>query len=196
VYHKDLKQWPGYVLGSIRSKRLGHFFDLAKFPAFVETGTCTGNGVEWALESGFSAVHSIELDLILYEQCVSRFKNVNHVHLYHGLSSLCLEEILKDLNGALFIYLDAHFSGVYNGADTSADEPVPLIKETEVLLKYRDIKDCLIVIDDERLMVDPINPPDSWGAKLKTDLLDLWHGGGFTSTYLDDSIIFSTEMGG
>lgn len=97
-----------------------------------------------------------------------------------------MEQILKTLQGPLFIYLDAHWSG----GNTSAEDPIPLIKETEVLLKYKDIKDCLIVIDDERLMVDPIDPPASWGAKLKTDLLDTWHGAGFTSTYLDDSIIF------
>jgi len=186
MYHRDLGIKKDYIFGSIRSKRLAQFYALEKFPIFVETGTCLGDGVSWALGAGFSSMYSMEADRLLYGQCVSRFKDCTKVTLYHGLSSRCLADILDVVQGPLFIYLDAHWSG----GSTSDSDPIPLIEETHALLNYKDIKKCIIVIDDERLMSGLVDPPSSWGGQIKLDLLSIWHSAGFTSTYLDDSIIF------
>jgi len=68
---------------------------------------------------------------------------------------------------------------------------VPLKEESAALISYKDITSSLIVIDDERLMVDPVNPPASWGSGLKMWLLDFWsRQQGFSATYIDDTMIF------
>ena len=47
-----------------------------KYPnkCFVETGTCTGEGVLRALGAGFSLIKSIELSKELYKLCLKKFK--------------------------------------------------------------------------------------------------------------------------
>ena len=82
----------------------------------------------WALEEGFRSIHSIEADSRLYEMCVNKFISRPQVNLYKGLSAHLLGEILRTLQGPLFIYLDAHWSD----DETSDADPIPLIKETEI----------------------------------------------------------------
>ncbi len=182
-----------YILGSLELKRLSQFFDLHSYPTFVETGTFKGAGVQWALESGFSNVYSVEISQTIYNAAVARFGEDPRVRLRLGDSKRVLPEILKEIQGPALFYLDAHCSGRFEGIDTGgAPEGLPLQAESLTLMEYGDIDRCLIVIDDERLMVDPPGPSGNFGSNIRTWLLDNWCGRrGFHATYLDDSIVFT-----
>ena len=44
-------------------------------PVFVETGSHIGNGIQEAIDAGFTEVYSIELSGKFFNICKERFKN-------------------------------------------------------------------------------------------------------------------------
>lgn len=113
---------------------------------FVETGTFLGDTAAYASQV-FDKVHTIELDLGLYNQAINKFQNNSRVSVYHGNSKSVLNTILPNLKDkkALF-YLDAHWSGT---GTARGDETTPIITELK-LLKFHKITNAIIVIDDIR----------------------------------------------
>jgi hypothetical protein len=190
TYQIDYGRHSNYELGSLASKRLSEFFDLKKYSQFVETGTFIGDGVAWALSKGFEKIYSVELDAIIHREAKKRFTGNEKVEIVRGNTTDFLANLVTKLEGPTVFYLDAHWSGVHSGRATASEWPMPLLAESKILSTYKDITKSLIVIDDERLMVDTYNPPHSWGAALKDQLLSFWTQLGFTNAYLDDSIIF------
>jgi len=192
MYDKNFGTHLGYVKGCLASKRLGGFFDLTKYKTFVETGTFLGDGLVWAVLNGFEKSYSVEIEPTIHARAVARFSRVPNVEISQGSTIDFLSSIVSRIEGPTLFYLDAHWSGTHLGVVTGKieDNPVPLREESLILSGYKDIKSSLIVVDDERLMVDPINPPNSWGAHVKQDLFAFWKGIGFHCAYLDDSMIF------
>lgn len=138
--------------------------NVATPTTFVETGAYMGNGIADALATGhFAQVHSIELSPKWHAHCTKRFQSDPRVHMHLGDSAVVLEQLL--ISGVLpvdtpvLFYLDAHWSGGETaGADV--DNGCPVLRELEVLAKYRkkDVAD-VIVVDDMRLM-----GKDSWSG--------------------------------
>lgn len=121
---------------------------IKKTEEFIETGTNIGNGVDLALSSGFSKIHSIELSESYYDKCVERFKNNPNINLILGDSFYKLKELLDSNPDTCFTYwLDGH----YSGDDTACGvEESPLLKELEVILS-RDKTGEVIYVDDMRI---------------------------------------------
>ena len=128
-------------------------FNLREFSKdkkiFVETGTYLGDGVRRALNSGFTEVHSIELDTNRYNHCVKKFKNDKRVHLYHGNSGILLEKVLTKINKPVVFWIDAHFMGEDMRQVEIADKWCPMNEELEAIKNHR-IKNHTILIDDIR----------------------------------------------
>jgi len=121
---------------------------FAKYPNkyFVETGTCSGGGVEKALVAGFKEVYSIELSPHYYQLCLQKFAGQKNVHLYFGDSSKMLPKILRQFKEPVTFWLDGHCSG----GDTARGETMtPLMKELEAIRRH-PIKTHTILIDDVR----------------------------------------------
>ena len=55
-------------MGSIRTFDIAQIKDKANIKTFIETGTLWGNGVDYALESGFDKIISIEINSQLAEK--------------------------------------------------------------------------------------------------------------------------------
>jgi len=113
----------------------------------IETGTYQGEGVRSALEAGFSAVWSIELDDTLFLDAEKAFAADDRVHIVHGDSALELPKILQALpeGSRVTLWLDAHASGnlKYEGG-------TPLLNEIHAIANSSHT--AKILIDDCRLL--------------------------------------------
>lgn len=121
---------------------------IAKYvsPVFFETGSFLGDGIQKALNVGFSKIISIEIATDKYEHCLKRFKKNHNVNLYLGDVELMLWDLIKDIDKQMTFWLDAHFSGRGTGKGLRND---PIIQELEII-KEHPIKDHIIMVDDLR----------------------------------------------
>jgi len=128
-------------------------FDLSRFNnnrVFIETGTYLGDGVQRALDSGYKAVISIELDKKRYENAKKRFSNNKNVRIIHGNSGTALPKLLKKVKEPCTFWLDAHYCGepLSQGIEI-ADKWCPMNEELEAINNHH-IKTHTILIDDMR----------------------------------------------
>lgn len=121
---------------------------FVKYPNtyFVETGTCSGDGVQKALDAGFKNVQSIELSPGYFSRASLRFKDQKNVRLWQGDSSKILGKVIQDIREPITFWLDGHCSG----GDTARGESMtPLMKELALIGRH-PIKTHTIMIDDVR----------------------------------------------
>jgi len=124
---------------------------MKKTEKFIETGSYFGDGIQLALDSGFTDVYSIELGEHLHNGCRRRFQSNPHVHLILGDSSLQLKELLDQHPTTPFTYwLDGHFSA---GITVRGSKDTPLYEELVSILS-RDVTGEVIYIDDMRYYRD------------------------------------------
>lgn len=121
---------------------------IKKTDYFIETGSCIGDGIQLAIESGFEKIYSIELSPDLYNQCKNRFSGNENIEIILGDSSYKLKELLEKNPGNKFTYwLDGHYSG---GITAKGEKECPLKEELEAILS-RNVEGEIIYIDDMRL---------------------------------------------
>jgi len=108
-------------------------------PWFIETGCEHGNGIQAALDAGFSAVLSIELSQSSVKRAQERFLG-KPVTIVCGSSAILLPESLKDINFPVTFWLDAH-----------PENWSPVLLELDALRRHH-IRTHTILIDDRRLM--------------------------------------------
>jgi len=122
---------------------------------FVETGTYAGNGIQTALDCGFTKIYSIESDEKFAEMARNRFSKEieeNKVEIIIGDSAQVLPEVLNKIDKPATFWFDAHFEtrGSEHEADINEIEIVtrcPILFELEAL-KNHPIKNHKILIDD------------------------------------------------
>ena len=123
---------------------------LSKYPncCFIETGTWLGDGVKAAIDSGFTKIHTIEINLNNITQAQKNITIPNNitVNWICGDSGTKLLEILDNIECQCTIFLDSHSIGDSSGYNL----PNPLYKELEAI-KNHCIKTHTILIDDRRL---------------------------------------------
>src|SRR4051812_43936767 len=78
--------------------------------AFVETGTFLGDGVRRAMEAGFGAIFSIEINADLVRSNREEFKAYEQVTVVHGDSSRDLGALLARVRSPITYWLDGHYS--------------------------------------------------------------------------------------
>ena len=115
---------------------------------FVETGTCTGDGVARALKCGFDHIYSIELYEEYYKQAFERFKGDSRVHLFKGDCMDVLPTIIPMINEPATFWLDAHVNGKKSPA--WGKKACPILEEIDIIMKNH-LFDKTIMIDDMRL---------------------------------------------
>lgn len=154
----------------IANKKFNSYLDTSSIKIFLETGTFEGHGVDWALSTKkFKNIMSIEIDEKKYNFCLNKFKNKN-VNLFHGNTVDILKIIIPAIKEKTFIYLDAHFDGIY-----------PIVEESEIILNnFYNLDDLIVCIDDERL----------FSENLKQNIVNIYNSKNFIDVYLNDSIIF------
>ena len=106
---------------------------------FIETGSNFGDGIQQALDEGFTEVYSCDIDNKRYDLCRRRFRLNLKVHLILDDSVNFLIRILPLIDKRATFWLDAHKG---NGKS-------PLISELAVISQHQ-IKDHILLIDDLR----------------------------------------------
>ena len=122
-------------------------------PIFIETGSFVGDGIQQAIDAGYTRIISIELSDKYFEISKNRFSNNPNVEIVKGDSFKVLPEILKNINDPVTFWLDGHHSC----GDTALGEHwAPLMQELEAI-KNHHIKTHTVMIDDMRCWENP-NP--------------------------------------
>jgi hypothetical protein len=123
---------------------------------FVETGTFRGDGVQRALDDGFTTVYSFESDEDLCLRARERFRGDERIRIIRGDSGRLLGGLMDYIGEPAVFFLDAHYSGW--GEPT----PLPLLEELRAIADhpYPDV----VIIDDMRLM-----GKKSWSGEDGTD---------------------------
>lgn len=138
-------------------------FDLKKYlnETFIETGTYIGEGVEKALEAGFSNIYSIEIDPDRYKECTEKFKNFDNVQIILGDSGKVLPDLLKNINTRITFWIDAHYCA--DGA-VIGEKWCPMKEEFDAI-KNSKINNHTILVDDWRCM-DNVHKDISWKEQI------------------------------
>lgn len=138
-----------------------NYFDLQDYGAdvLIETGTGMGYGVDYALSCGLPEIHSCELFDEVYQKVCKKYDNIETVSIYNISSIQFLESLLPQIakDKRIIFWLDAHFPGAdyvtHEYKSDSNDINLPLIKEIEIIKKYRENCEDIILIDDMRILV-------------------------------------------
>src|SRR5688572_25006373 len=93
--------------------QLLNYADYRKYSnTFIETGTAAGDGVQRALDAGFSPIISVEAAAKWYEESNDRFIDNDNVGIYNLKSTEFLKENLSFITpDRVVFYLDAHPAG-------------------------------------------------------------------------------------
>lgn len=124
---------------------------------FVETGSAAGDGIQRALDAGFTEVHSIEAAQLWYDMCMKRFEGDSRVHMHLGRSTDVLKELWGPLGSTFRIvfFLDAHPSGplsaghsdVISNPQSEASQDNVIKAELQVI--WERFPQPVIIIDDQ-----------------------------------------------
>lgn len=144
-------------------------FDIKKFKkdssVYIETGFFKGGSASKALESGFTKIHSCDINESFLEEGRKNFSNEiteGKLNLHFGRSTDVLKTILSSLQEKAVFFLDAH-DITYENTDQKLWEDkdnCPILDELEIIQSH-GIKDHTIIIDDIR-MFDYGCTPGTW----------------------------------
>lgn len=121
----------------ISRQELGWF--LHHTTTFVECGSAGGQGIQAALEAGYSQIHSVDINPACVQECIQLYKNYPNVFITHGDCGQWLETTLNQLNKPCAIYMDA------NGWAQETESPYHASIRA---LKRHGRKDHIVVVDD------------------------------------------------
>ena len=146
---------------------LNDYIDTYNLMNFVETGTGIGDTVEYCIGYNFTQLYSIEIHPEIAKTAQLKFEKNSNCQILEGNSFDVLNNILPKLKGNTLFWLDAHFPGVdfhYNQLDDTKDKDtrIPLQKELETIVKNRDIKNDMFLIDDLRVYEDGSYKAGNW----------------------------------
>lgn len=130
---------------------------------FVETGTHLGDSVQAALDAGFDRIYSCDLMPQVIAAARQRFAGAGQVRLVCADSVSFLREVVAELRGPAFFWLDAHFPSYY-GYPADQHHEFPLAEELAAIAAAPGRGGDVIACDDMRVIADPQNPTYVRGA--------------------------------
>lgn len=115
---------------------------------FYESGSCMGDGIQNALDSGIRYVYSVELSEYYHAFCQGRFYCNGNVKLYLGDTVKLMPGIIAGSKEAITFWLDGHDSG---GKTAKGDgykiDGFPVFEELAIIAAH-PVKTHTILIDD------------------------------------------------
>ncbi len=141
----------------LRHLNIKGFKDKYNLSNFYETGCWHGDGIQEALNAGFSEIRSCDVGINYVRECKERFKNNSNVYIHHENSLVFLWAFQSEKLPSLF-WLDAHFPVDYGTDITEEKYRLPLLTELEFLRDEWDISKSVIICDDIRNLRSVMNP--------------------------------------
>jgi hypothetical protein len=115
-------------------------------PAFVETGSYMGGGIEAAVAANFQRIYSIEIAQKFYDMCRNNFGGNSKVKVLLGDSAIVLPTLLKGIDCQITFWIDAHLP--LEGAKPVGNwHNCPALLELEAIAQH-PIKTHTVMIDD------------------------------------------------
>jgi hypothetical protein len=165
-----------------------NFFDLNKYKKqniFIETGTGKGLALDYASQFHFRELFSIQYNQVLFDEAKLKYSDKKDITIIKGPSHLLLRQLLSLLwlDEVAVFWLDAHLPGTDYGLAGPFDEKdpairMPLLKELEVIKKYRTGMQDVILIDDLRFYLKDDfqngNLPDEFICEGYPEILDMF----------------------
>lgn len=157
-------------MGAIYQHNVEHYINKYNLEYYVETGTGEGTCLSHVLNFPFKKYYSVEIYKQVYDNVLPKFINNEKCNLILGNSYEVLPNILKETDGNILFFLDAHFPGAdfhyetYTSV-TDYDTRLPLKREIETIVNNRDVKNDVFIIDDLRVYEDNEYTDGNWGLR-------------------------------
>lgn len=136
------------MTGAEKRERIASWQRISGYEVFVETGTFVGN-TTLQMSKLFAQVHTVEVDLALYQAAKERLSSEPGIACHLGNSSDVLPTILAGLKHPAIFWLDAHHSGGFTGYSGKA---TPIEEELRLIFSH-PVKEHIILIDDARIFM-------------------------------------------
>lgn len=155
-------------MGSLKFWNLNELKLKYNIDLFIETGLGWGDGIQYAAQSSFKELYSIELIQEVIETYQKKYSADSRIKIIHGSSSdglkYLLPQIPKDKN--ICFWVDAHFpaSDVFGiPFDSCKDENLrlPLWEELNLIKSLRPNNKDVILMDDAMIFSETKIFPDS-----------------------------------
>jgi len=146
-------------MGSLSRFKLDKIRESFQLITLFETGSFKGDGIHFALKSGFDKIISTEIMDLYFELCTEKFSKNKNVLILKGNSFDLIQSNLNNDYSNTFFWLDAHFPGADGGLLDYNDEKIedvkyPLQKELEMIISIKNIENDVFLIDDLRMYED------------------------------------------
>jgi hypothetical protein len=122
---------------------------------FIETGTSQGVTLKHAMQAGFNALHSIEIDPATFAATRADFGQWPHVNLYLGCAADILPRIIDRSRGTTF-WLDAHTESLSHPGTKLSDAwtECSVLGELDAIFAERWSTPPIVLIDDAHILLD------------------------------------------
>jgi len=131
---------------------------VTRSTTFIETGTYLG-GTAYRCSKVFDTVFTIELSADLARQAAHNLARCRNVEVIQGDATVEIENLLRTRPiERTVVFLDGHFSG---GDTACGGVAEPAIQELEILARFRDRINAIIIDDFRNFGVEPGHPPKS-----------------------------------
>jgi hypothetical protein len=141
----------GIIDFSIPKDIVQKIFQHKTIDNFIETGTYKGDSSFWAADF-FKNVYTIEIDQEISKLTSERKDCPENIKFIVGDSREILAEVVKELRGNSFFWLDGHWCSGAGGKNNEC----PVLDEIRAI---REISDPIIFIDDARCFLGPLPFP-------------------------------------
>ena len=128
---------------------------------FFETGSCFGDGIDYALTFDFKKIISVEVEDKKIPLLVEKYKSIDKVKIIHDTSINAFAKELPNIKSNIIFWLDAHYPDLIysNHADPTSDNyerivRMPLEQELSFIKRQRIGFKDVIIFDDLNCFID------------------------------------------
>jgi len=147
-------------MGTLRRFDLPSLIDRYGLLHFVETGTGSGEGLDYATQNAFLDCHSCEIERDLAKKAQHKHLHDPTMCVWNLPSAQFLEDVLPTIpkGEPILFWLDAHFPGADYGIRSYGAGPeeqrLPLKAELDLIRQWRPLGHDVILVDDLRIWID------------------------------------------
>jgi hypothetical protein len=149
----------------------------------IETGTYKGHSAR-RLAQHFERCDTIERDEILAKRAIDSLVELQNLKVHQGHTVDVLQHVIPAQEINVLFWLDAHYSA---GITSGIDDPCPLDREVQIILRSRQAHNTIILIDDCRGLTG------IGGWPTLGEIVESFTTKGFCVIWIDDVLVASAK---